>query len=357
MPTLFDALQQKLGQDSQPATLTGDNQTQIQQGLAAKTGKATTPGTGAPAASSVGQQTAQTAGQTQLDQTAQQGAQVGAQVGQAAQNEALRAKTAQTALKASVAQQKQSLATQNAAGLATTTQQGQLQEQQLQSDEQIKTTQLNAAADQKARELASNMSVSLDNIWRDFKQGEQDLAYRKDASQIEQVGFVLAMRDQSYVDELKRVGQERSLDDKISYQDEMTRVVLGDKMDMAIQQLGFKADLNADQRAWDIKLGQMNIDAAITIMNSEIQQQQQQQMISGVATAAVGVAKYAAGSSSSDTAETPTPAGPQGNLVQQAAQNPDNIDTPANQSAADVYNGKVGSMDYINTSAGNNANS
>lgn len=292
MGTLFDALSQKLSGDPDAApTQVAPQQDQLLAGLRAKTGKATASST--PGGSNLGEQTALDAAQTQQQQATSAGRLAGAQVATQAAGQAQTTADAQKGLATDTQNQMAGLATQGAIQSSQTAAAEQQANSQTSYNETAKAQALNAQAYTTLQQLAADKQLSVDNIWRDFHASEQDLAYRKDAAQIEQVGFLLSLRDQSYVDELNRVGQERMLDDKINYNDESARLAMGDQLDSLVQQLGFKTSLNADQRTWDTKLAGMSIDAAMQISQAAITASSQNMMISGAGTMAkAGVDAY-----------------------------------------------------------------
>ncbi len=227
MPTLFDELQKKLGVSSTPALAAPQQQT-IQNVLSAKSGKQTS-GTGAPGASNLGEQSAIQQGQAASAQQAVQGAAQGAAIGAAADAQASKTATAKSALDSNATIANDALAT---AGSVATQQRGAAEAAATDSanfQEGQQTEVINVKADQALRQLAADHDLTVDNIFRDFHKSEQDLAFRKDAAELEQRGFLLAMRDKSYIDELNRIGSERDLSDKLNFKEEMNRVVLGDQ--------------------------------------------------------------------------------------------------------------------------------
>ncbi len=304
MTTLFDSLKRKLSGDGEDPTVLAPQQATIADTLRAKTGKATSAGT--PGASNLGEQAATTTATTQLAQGSLAGRLAGLSVQQAAEGQAQQAQTAANVEAANTRMQEQGLATQRQAATSqtTATEQGGVQAAQL--GETMKVTALNAAADQELRKLAADKQLNVDNIWRDFKTSEQELQYRKDAAQLEQTGFVLAMRDKAYVDELNRIGTERDLTDKMNYKDEMERVVLGDEMDKLMSDMDFKRSFNANQREWDTKLAGMSYDAALQIAQAAIAQDSKNQMFSGAGEAAKAGIDYKLKNPSTSTSRGPS---------------------------------------------------
>jgi hypothetical protein len=279
MPTLFESLQSKLN-DQNELPLLAPQQDNVLAGLRAKTGKATT--TSGPKASSIGEQSAVATAQGGLAQQRQAGALAASQLG--AQVEAQNAKenTARNALASSERVAQNSLATQGQAASEQLAGQESMAVDKLQFDEKQRVEMLTVSADQQFRQLASEMAVNTDNIFREFERSNKELAYRKDAAQLEQVGFLMAMKDKSYMDELNRIGAERDLQDKMNYQEEMQRLVWGQELDLQMDQMKFKSKLNASQREWNEYLSRIDAEGALALAKATLADESRTQMISGV---------------------------------------------------------------------------
>jgi hypothetical protein len=164
----------------------------------------------------------------------------------------------------------------------------------------------------KAADLASEVGNAQDDLFAQFRQGTQELAFRKDAAQLEQTAQQLALKDKGYVDELERVGTLRRLDDSDNWRNEMQRLTLGDKLSSTLDSIKFKIDLNADQRTFDEQMSRMNADVASAVLLSKLQGANAQQTIQGATgLAKVGATAYNAKSSESDESQPESDA-PQG---------------------------------------------
>lgn len=275
--TLFDSLQKKLSEPAAPAPV--GQQSTIANVLKAKSGKASSGG--GPAASSVAQDAALVQGQNALAQQQQQGAIAGMGMQQAADAQAQATQQAQT----DMASQRQSaladLTSKQQATSESILGQEQMAMSGLDANQSLKTRQLNHAADQQLRELASEKGLTIDNIFREFDRSNKELAFRKDAAAIEQAGFLLAIRDKDYLSELNRIAAERDLSDKLNYKDEMQRLVMGDNLNRMVEDLDFKRAMGADQRTWNEKLAQMDMDMAIKVATSAIKDESTRQMWTG----------------------------------------------------------------------------
>lgn len=271
--TLFESLQKKL---TEPAPAPVAQQDTIANALRAKSGKAGS--TSGPAASSIAQDTAMGAATDAQQQQALSGALMATNVQQAADAQAQQTELA-----------KQNLASQRQTALADLTTNAQAQAMQLQGQEELaqnstaeqerlKTQAVMATSERALRELATERNLSVDNIFREFERSNKELAFRKDAAAIEQAGFALALRDKDYLAELNRIASERDLTDKLNYRDEMTRLVMGDTMERLIDDLDFKKALNADQRTWNEKIAQMDLNMAIQLSQAAIRDEATREM-------------------------------------------------------------------------------
>lgn len=314
MATLFDELQKKLANPEGPAPTAA--QGGVLGALKAKTGKATT-GSG-PSASNVGEQgalgtVAATMGQTRLTGQIQ-----GQQVAQAAQAQQAQVDTAKADMASQRAQANQTRAATTAAANEQRAGAQDMALGQVAFDESQKVEALNASADRSFRELAAEMKVNTDNIFREFAREEKSLAFRKDAAEIEQIGFMLALRDKAYIDELNRVATERDLQDKLNYQDEMTRLVLGDELERLMDDIGFKRALSANQREWDVYLANMDVETATALAAATMRDEGRSQMISGVGdTAKAGIDAYYKVGSGKPAGNKPTYEQMQENIIQE----------------------------------------
>lgn len=289
MTTLFESLQKKLSSPDSP--LLAPRQDTIASALRAKTGKATTSST--PKASNLGEQVALDQGATALAQQGQAGAVQAQGLGAAAEQQADSQATAQRGLEAQGSMAQSALATQATAAAEQTAAQQQQALQSIGFNEAQKVDLLNANADQKLRELAGERGLSIDNIFREFARSEAELVFRRDAAELEQTGFLLSMRDKSYVDELNRIATERDLNDKMNYKDEMTRLVMGDELDKLMDELDFKRGLNANQREWDQRLASISEESALAIAQAAVRDEQRRTMVEGIGnTAKAGIDIY-----------------------------------------------------------------
>lgn len=127
-------------------------------------------------------------------------------------------------------------------------------------------------------ELASNYGITVNDIFSKFERSTQELDLRKDAAELEQLSFHLAMSDRAYLDELTRIGTERRLHDKHQFQKEITRTILGNKQAELLKQLGFNEELGQMQRDWNKEMANLGFEAKLELARAAIEQANQRQI-------------------------------------------------------------------------------
>jgi len=277
MASLFDTLKQTLS-EAPPALQ--PQQSQIQKAFAAKSGKAAV-GAGAPKASSLGEANAMATTQAGLGQAQMQGQQIASDLQGQQTNLAAQGTLANQALASEARQSANTLTTQAVTareGMAT---KDQVATSSIQAGERIKTDQLNNAASMKLREYATQRNIETDNLFADFENNNKELASRRDGAELEQLGFLLAMNDKAYLDELDRVGRERSLRNEVSFREELGRVVWGEQLSQQLAKMQFESGFNAQGRDDSKLLASINIDAAMALARAAIEDGNRQAIAQG----------------------------------------------------------------------------
>lgn len=286
---LVDEIQKRLTAQPAPAAGGVSQQAQALAAFQAKTGKAT--GGGAPRASNLGEQLAN----AQVDAANQQLTLKGATAAAG-----LAAGQAQLADSAAVAQRRLEAQRADAqADVAATRVEAQANRQatvaetqsRLRTKELLTTEELNAKADAAIAKLSSDRGIAEADIFAEFRASNNELAWRRDQSQLEQLAQQLAFRDKEYVDTSKRIGLERRLESDLGFASEMNYLVLGAQLDEHLKQLGFQVDLNADKRAFDEQLAQMDLDMALAIMFQGNQDASMTAMLGNINNAGQGLAQ------------------------------------------------------------------
>ncbi len=280
---LYDEIQARLRKQATdlngmaPATGT---QAALTDAAQAGTGRAQT--SGAPAASNVGEQVQAAAGQAQ---TAQVAARLDAAADRLSQSQQSIRAAADAGAAKLAANQTAFDASQTAGANARAITRAGSTDSLAASLKGQETRGLASATQQfvnKSADVAAEGATARDDIFAGFKQGTQELAFRKDGAQLEQLASQLALQDRSYVDTLNQIGTLRRLDDDSAWRSELQRLTLGDKLDSALKSSKFQVDLNADQRAWNEQMSSMDYDTAMLVLSSEMKSKNTAQIIQGV---------------------------------------------------------------------------
>jgi len=231
MPTLFDTLQQNLGQ--QAATPAVGQGKRLQDLLKAQQGKAAGPTTG-PAASALGEQAAavqtQAAGREQVIQ------------GQLA-----------------------------AQGL----QQQQL-EQQRQSQQQM------AEVESKRQSLLQNAQLQTSQILNEAKREGKQLSFDKDAIKIEQLGFNLRLQDDQYMQALQIQAGKQRLNNSVDFNVAMQKSILQDNYDILKSNLNVETILAGNAQAAEKELARMTLDQALELGKDQIKAENKKAMYKSI---------------------------------------------------------------------------
>lgn len=166
--------------------------------------------------------------------------------------------------------------------------------QRLQAGEARNIQAINAKAEQSLRDLAASRNIALDDIFSQFEASALELEDRRDAAQLEQLAFQMAMQDKAYLQELENVGRTRQLQNDLAMEEEMLRLTFGSNMASMLSEREFQAGYNADQRQFSKDLAQINIDMAIDLAKAATRDEQLRQQYQAIGTAGAETIKFLA---------------------------------------------------------------
>ena len=152
----------------------------------------------------------------------------------------------------------------------------------LSAAEMRKTNEINNLADNQLKTLASQRQLALDDIFSSFEESKKELEFRKDAAELEQLGFLMAMNDAAYVDELQAVAKERNLMDDQAYREEMLTVTLGDNFKNFLDEMGFREFYNEQGRINESELAKIDINSALQMAAAAARDANNQAIVGGV---------------------------------------------------------------------------
>ena len=288
MATLFENLRQSLSQKGEAPT---GQQRQIEAGLSARTGKAA-PSAGV-LSSRLGEQAAIAGSKQQLTEQETAGRLSGEEL---VSKERDLAKQEERKLAALGSQQM--LAERGMATKATLEREGragaeELAGMELDAKRQQNLFAMNTAAESNLREMAATREIKMDSIFASFKRSNLELEDRKDAAKLEQVGFLMAMQDQRYVDEINRVGTLRNLKNDLAFQEEMNTLIWGQETELLMDSLDFKWSEDVKDSDFAKELAKIDIESAISLSNAAINDASQAAMYEGAGTAVSAGLQYA----------------------------------------------------------------
>lgn len=277
---LFDDIKAQL--DRQPkAAPVPSYQKMAEKLLKAKAGIIDSKPSSTPAASRRGEQAAVAA--------ASEGA-LGSRVQGLLASQGLEAQAAQQRAEAGQAQaelsaQRQSSYADLSSGLQKSALQRQAQEEEASSrllaQKNIQQSQSSAAFQRAADKLASDRKVSEDDIFRTFRQGSQELGQRRDAAALEELAQTLALRDDAYATEIKRVGDLNGLADEGAFRREYARIQNNNNEQLTQMYNDWFIEFNKDKNAFAEKLANIDMDSAMSAMKTIAQAEGEGQMIRG----------------------------------------------------------------------------
>lgn len=290
MSSLMQRIEQSMS--ARPSSGPQVGQQSIADVLRAKGGKAQT-GAPTPQASSLLQDTAQQQAQDQLRQIDMTGqlAKQGLQAGFAQEKERAALGQEQLAADKRMARSSMQAAEQQAAAERDAREAQARQNRS--AEENMRMDAINNQATIQLRQLATQRDVSLDNIFSEFERSNKELQDRRDASQLEQLGFTMAMSDQSYMDEISRIGRQRGLDNDLQFKTEIATMTLGNELSAMADEMSWGRVFNATRREWEEEIAKISLDSAAQIARAEIKAANTQAMWQAVGTVAGAGIKYA----------------------------------------------------------------
>lgn len=287
MATLFDSLRQRLSQ--QPADVQTSNQQAAQKVLAAKSGKA---GGNGVAASNVAEQTTVDNVNTAVAQGSLAGRVQSNQLANAAEQQQQKVDLAQQQL----SQNKQLAETEF-------TSKGNLARQDLANRESMATKQrefnrtqsledINAKATSQLANMMAERNVTTDNMFADYNRQTKGLEAERQRLAMEQRGFLLALSNKEYLQQLEQIGKQQQLTKQTRFKDESLRLALGDDLSRLVTKLGFADKMADKRRGWEKELASLGWKDKLDLARTAIQDENRQQVATGIGNAAAAGVDY-----------------------------------------------------------------
>ena len=287
---LLDEIKKRLsGGANQPAAPAGlGAQTGAQKILGTKaTGKAPV---GGAMASGIQQKVAEQQAGQQMAEVQEQGQAAAQQIGQEQEQTQQSLESAKQDLEAKRQDAEQKQAAQFQMGENARLAQQDEAMAKLDAREQMTIAQTSARYDQTLKQLTSDRGIAEDDIFEQFRQGNEELADREDAANLEQLAFTLRLRDTQYIDHITRVAKLNNLEDELAFRKEAASLRMGEETALMMDQFGFLEQYDQDARAFSEKMMSMDIDNALALSDAMAKDAAKSQMISGVVSGASAVA-------------------------------------------------------------------
>lgn len=291
---LIDVIRQK----SRAAPAPTSAATLGQQAQTLATGKAGLGG--GSQMSNLQSQLAAQAGQAQGDQIAAQSAATSQQ--QVAQGAAQTRQfdQAQQAQQMQMNQQQQQIVAQQLMADRQRTAQEQSVIKELQAKEEIAGKQLSSAYANSLADLASRRGVAEQDIFSELKMAQKELTADEYRARLDQTAHVLAMADQKYLDEIRRIGQMNNMMDQAEFSREAQEIAFGQDMQILGQQFHMQSLTNEDARSFQREMANMSLDTAMKLAEQAMKEQAYSNMITGATNVTTGLIAHNWGSSGTE---------------------------------------------------------
>lgn len=169
-----------------------------------------------------------------------------------------------------------------------------------------------ADLDLRRQQLAQQNNIRKQQLLADAAREGRKLDFDRDAAKLEQIAHTMRLADKKYTDKLEMEGQRQRLDNELAFKEALQKSIFGSNTDLLTQGLGNKSVLEASDREFAERMGQMDIETALKFADNEMRDAKQAATIGAVgslATAGIGAyGQYANSPKSAPTAPAPTTA-------------------------------------------------
>jgi len=122
---------------------------------------------------------------------------------------------------------------------------------------------------------------------QEWRNAGTQLDTNKNKAQLEQMGFVLRLGDEGYVNNLKREGRRSRLDSKVKFDEALRRSIFEEEQALFDNDLSFKSSLNQSERDFKKQMFEEGLSYNQALAISQMKSAQQQQVFTG----AIGIAQ------------------------------------------------------------------
>lgn len=308
---LLDEIKNRL-KKVQPINST-PTQAGVENLLQTKTGKAI--GNTGPRSSNLGEQTAMAVGQSQQAQVSKAADMAASSIGQQQAALTQQKQSADNTLAAQQRMAQADLGAQTAQGNAQLSASEAMFNNKLTAETNMQLAKTSSAFERQAAQLTSQRGIAESDLFSQFRQSNEELAFRKDSAQLEQTAFTMAMKDKEYLDKLSEVGLLRNLQDELAFKQETARLMMGSNLDLIKNNVAWQTAYSKDDREWAKEMAKMDLNTAMQIASQSMQQANSQAVASGITQLAQQGVTYAQQTKPTETTQ------PQTNSVDYSASN------------------------------------
>lgn len=137
-----------------------------------------------------------------------------------------------------------------------------------------------------------------EEIMQEWRNSNTQLDTNKNKAQLEQMGFVLRLGDETYTNNLKREGRRSRLDSKVKFDEALRRNIFEEEQALFDNDLSFKSSLNQSERDFKKQMQEEGLSYSQALAISQMKSAQQAQVFTGatgIAQAGIaGAGQYAA---------------------------------------------------------------
>lgn len=141
--------------------------------------------------------------------------------------------------------------------------------------------QSRAELDEKQISSQEQYQRQAEAVFRDLARGTREIDFQRDSAKAEQVGFQLRLSNDRYVNNLKLEGMRSRLNSEIAFKEALTVSIFAEEEALYRSNLSFKSMIDANDRAFNERLSEMDIELAIELASAEAKGQAMSNTISG----------------------------------------------------------------------------
>lgn len=198
----------------------------------------------------------------------------------------------------------QAVVDQTRAGLAEVATQSKLQSAQIEQ----KHEQIDAEAKLQGRQLDEQQLSQMDRfqnqadeIMTQLSQGQRELDLNRDKMKLEYVALNLRLANEKYIENLQLEGQRSRLDSEIFFNEELSKALFDEELEMFRSDMDFRAMMSADDREFNELLFNMDVEHAQRMAKMARDAANQRAIWEGIGTLTSVTASSFGGGSGKDT--------------------------------------------------------